>query len=135
MLAKARAPRRPRRDNTPAATAIRRAHEEKNRVRNLMKVLIVACSLYWLPALHAAEPAAGKAAQSSEVASPEQAGVKEEKKGGFSIFWIVFLVSILFVLSSATALNRLGGKPPPRGKGGAPRPRKKAANDERRFRL
>lgn len=107
----------------------------EKRVRNLFKVLLVACCLYGLPALHAAEPATDKSPQ-SETTQTEQPGTPQKKKGSVSLFWVVFIIAILFVLSSATALNSLGRRPPSHNKGAnAPQPRRKSAKDERRFRL
>lgn len=104
-------------------------------MRNLMKVILVACCLYGLPALHAAEPVTGKPPQ-SEATGTAQPGTPQKKKGSVSLFWVVFIIAILFVLSSATALNALGRRPPSHNKGaGAPRPHRKPAKDERRFRL
>jgi len=100
-----------------------------------MKALVVACCLWWLPAVHAQAETAGTSVE-VEAPSTAKAGAEKEKKGGFSVFWVVFLVSILFVISSAAGLNALGGKPPPQGKGKTPPPRKKARSDDaRRFRL
>jgi len=97
-----------------------------------MKSLIMVYCLCWLPSIHAETPAADKPAQSestTQAVTPAKA-----KKGGMSVFWIVFVIAILFVISSATALNRLGGKPPKHGDNKA-RPRNKSGTDEHRFRL
>ena len=97
-----------------------------------MKAVVVVCCLCWLPAVHAQQETAGTQVEATSTA---KAGTEKEKKGGFSVFWVVFLVSILFVISSATALNALGGRPPSHDKGKTPPLRKRAGNDERRFRL
>jgi len=104
------------------------------RVQNRIKALLMLCWLCWIPPLHAEDGAVSKPTASAEIA--QESATPKEKKEGFSLFWIVFGVSILFVLSSATALNRLGGKPPSRSEGGTLRPRKESGDEEeRRFRL
>lgn len=102
-------------------------------MRSLISIVLLFCCLYWLPVVHAEETESGKS-QASAMVDQEKTATKE-KKDNFTLFWIVFAVSILFVISSATALNRMGGKPPSGGKEGTPSPRKKPADDERRFRL
>jgi hypothetical protein len=100
-----------------------------------MKGLIMVWCLCWLPAVLAEE--APHAQQQPETVAEEGSGTDKEG-GGMTVFLLVFLFSILFVLSSATALKALGGKQPPaRGK---PRPkptqtRKKLPEGEERFRL
>ena len=76
-------------------------------------------------------------AQADAEAQEAQSGEEKEKKGwsGMTIFLLVFIFSVLFLISSATAMNRLGGKPPPRQEGQGPSPRRKAQTGKERFRL
>jgi len=103
-------------------------------VGKVIKALVIACCLNWLPVVHAEEVPADKPVQTEVSPAATHTDEKKTKKGGVSTFWIVFIVSILFVLSSATALNTMGKKPPPRGSDKTP-PRKKSDNGKNRFRL
>lgn len=104
-------------------------------MRILLGALVVIWELCWLPSGVADET--GESAKDVQVAVQHAAEKPQQEKGhGFSLFWIVFIVAILFVVSSATALNTLGGKPPPRSGSGDASKRKKAAEDPKdRFRL
>lgn len=105
-------------------------------MRKLLGVLALFSCLFWLPAGYAGETAA---TSSQEPVAAHQAEKKPEKSEGhgISIFLLVFIGAILFVISTATALNALGGKPPPRsGSGTTPKPRKSPSEDPKdRFRL
>lgn len=84
----------------------------------LLQVLVVMGCLFGLSQGYAAE-APGSAAAQVEVPAE---GKDAESKGwsGFTIFLLVFVFALLFVISSATAMNALGGK------GRAPRNRDEA---------
>ncbi|MEJ2407167.1 MAG: hypothetical protein P8171_23365 [Candidatus Thiodiazotropha sp.] len=71
-----------------------------------------------------------------EKASPAKKDIEgKEKSNGMTLFLLVFIGAVLFVLSSASALNALGGRPP-RKDGTTPPVKKKKSGDERdRFRL
>ncbi len=71
-----------------------------------------------------------QAATEKAAAAPQEA----EKNNGFSVFLVVFLIAVLFVLSSATALKGLGGKPPARRTAKPSSPRK-LPEGNKRFRL
>lgn len=100
----------------------------------LTVLVLIGSLLFQLPAV---------AANDAGAESSAPAGQQEQEKGadkednGMLIFWLVFAGAVLFVLSSATALNSLGGKPPPRshGDGTGPQRKKKTAEGKERFRL
>lgn len=101
-------------------------------MKNVVKALMLIYCLCWQPITYAVEPMSDKPVQSETTTQPQD--MAKPKKKGMSIFWIVFAVAILFVISSATALNRLGGKAPKRDNEN-PRPRNKSGKDRDRFRL
>lgn len=86
-------------------------------------LLIMMLVMLWFPTAHAEDIAADVDAASkteSEVA-PDAVAPRASLHGGrdkgVSVFWFVLILSLLFVLGSALALNALGGKHPPPGKG------------------
>lgn len=85
----------------------------------LLQVLVVMGCLFGLSQGYAAEAPVSAAVQ---VEAPAEGKDAEESKGwsGFTIFLLVFVFALLFVISSATAMNALGGK------GRAPRNRDEA---------
>lgn len=107
----------------------------------LLQLLII-CTLLWLSPLQAA-PDSGVSADGTESELTAEVPPPEKAEGwsGFSIFILVFVISVLFVLSSATALTRMGGgkssKPPKRAvKSPAASPkRSRIPQGEDRFRL
>lgn len=109
---------------------------------NKLVNVVLLCTLLWMPVLQAA-PAGGEVAtdgtsvEHSVEAPPDQ---PDEGWSGFSIFLLVFTVSVLFVLSTATALNRMGGGggKPPTGRPRKPTTTAKRSSlpkDRERFRL
>ena len=105
-------------------------------LRKLLVVIVIS-ALAWFTSGYAEEHASS-VEQKTEATKPAEDKPKQEEGHGISVFWMVFIGAILFVLSSATALNSLGGKPPPRsGDGTSRRPRKpKDDKDPKdRFRL
>lgn len=103
-------------------------------MRGLLQVMMVLLSLMAPPAF-AAEQAGDAAPPAS--AAEAQSQEKDEGWSGTTIFLLVFIFSVLFVLSSATAMNALGGrKPTPR-----PGPRRQSPGERKkpegkdRFRL
>lgn len=82
-------------------------------MQKLVTILLVLFCLGGPPAVQAEQAPDAESAQAAAPAGEEQAP-EEEGWSGFSIFLLVFVFSVLFILSSATALSRMGGKPPPR---------------------
>ena len=91
----------------------------------ILQVLVVICCFGGLPLSYAGDPA---------LSQPVQVEVSADDKGeqsggwsGFTIFLLVFVFALLFVISSATAMNALGGKKgAPRSRDEAPPKRKKS---------
>lgn len=110
-------------------------------MRKILQTLLLLCCLGPIAATQAAADDAVVENEATDQTDGEsqdaQRGVKKEKKGwsGMTIFLLVFTFSVLFLISTATALNRLGGKPPPRPKSSDTSPRKKAKTGKERFRL
>lgn len=91
------------------------AGEGDNRVLKLMHILFVLVCLAGFSTSYATETPISEQTQMEEPAKEKDA--KSEGWSGFTIFLLVFVFALLFVISSATAMNRLGGK------GWAPRSR------------
>lgn len=110
-------------------------------MRKFLQTLLLLCCLGPIVATHAAAEDVvvenGTTAQAAGESQHAQSGEAKEKKGwsGMTIFLLVFIFSVLFLISSATALNRLGGKPPPRQKGQTNSAQRKAQTGKERFRL
>jgi len=105
-------------------------------LRKLLSILVLALCLGGWPSAYAADE--GQSAKSAETTSQQKEKKADTREDdGMMIFWLAFLGAILFVLSSATALNSLGGKPPPRrnGDGAEPDRKKNVAEGKDRFRL
>ncbi|MCW8827897.1 MAG: hypothetical protein OQK94_02450 [Gammaproteobacteria bacterium] len=103
-------------------------------MQRVLQAIIVMCCLVSFSALYAQETS--PAEQLTIEAQADEKGDGEQKGwSGMTIFWLVFAFSVLFLISSATALNRLGGKPPPIRKKPETRPRSKANESRGRFRL
>lgn len=86
------------------------------------KWLMIVLAMFWLGTAQAEE----RASDEKEVSTVENAvapgsashGEVQRKGRGVTVFWVVLVLSLLFVLGSALALNALGGKPRlPPGKG------------------
>lgn len=90
-----------------------------------LRLLLLVFGLLWLGGAATAQsqvtPNTTKGAEQAVAAEPES----EEGWSGFSVFLLVFIISILFVASTATALNNMGGKAPPK-RPGKPRPKSTA---------
>lgn len=107
-------------------------------MRNVLKALLMFFSLT-CTAWATSDVAAPGAVEESTVLAQAEEGKKAQKEHKYGVFLVVFLVSVLFVLSSATALKRMGGgKPVTRGKTGQsrrPGSQGKLPEGEKRFRL
>lgn len=111
-------------------------------MRIVLQLLIMAMVFAFAAPLSAEQP--GASAPTAEIAadSREKTG-KEEAEGqdkgwsGMTIFLLVFIFSVLFVVHSATALSRFEGKRPPPGAEKPHSGKKKEDKEEqaRRFRL
>ncbi len=105
-------------------------------MRKLLQLMVLLGCLAAWPAAFAQEPVDNGEA----VSAPASSEVAAEEKGGWSgmtVFAVVFVFALLFVLSSATALNSLGGKkrqPPPSRPKTTPSQRKVPEGKDR-FRL
>lgn len=108
-------------------------------MRNVFQALLISfsltCSVWAAGNVVVPESAGGD----TTVITEAEGAKNEQKKHKYGVFLVVFLISILFVLSSATALKRMGGgKPAIRGKS---RPSRKHGSQgklpegEKRFRL
>jgi hypothetical protein len=106
------------------------------RLRKLLGVLLLFSCLFWLTAGYA-EEAEVTSGQASDTTHQVEKKPEKSEGHGISVFLLVFIGAILFVISTATALNALGGKPPPRsGSGTTTKPRKSSSEDPKgRFRL
>jgi hypothetical protein len=106
--------------------------------KRLLALIIIAGLSGAVPALGAETPQAPAQPPVGE----QQVGDEEEGSDGMLVFGLVFLFALLFVLSSATALNTLGGKPrankdkdKPRPRPGPAPTRNKMPQGKERFRL
>lgn len=102
-------------------------------MRRFLGVFLLVACLVWLPSggfAAAQEVPTGATAQKS-AKKPQK-----EKGNGVTLFLLVFGGAVLFVLSTATALNSLGGKPPAK-RDDARAPARRSANGDpkSRFRL
>ncbi len=104
-------------------------------MRNILKAMLLLVCLSGFSMAVAQESMAEPVVQDQPVSEGGVEAPKAKKKGGFTLFLIVFLVAVLFVLSSATALKRMGGKPPLRVKTPPPNRRGKLPEGDKRFRL
>lgn len=82
--------------------------------------------LMWTPWLPAEEPATGSTGVTAQ--APSQVDMQDEEsaddEGGWSgltIALLIFFIAFAYIFSSATALNRLGGK----GRTAPPKPRER----------
>jgi hypothetical protein len=98
-------------------------------------MILLGCLAAWTATFAQEAPANGEAV--SAPANSEDTAEDKEGWSGMTVFAVVFIFALLFVLSSATALNNLGGKKrqPPQPRSKTTPSRRKVPEGKDRFRL
>ncbi|MFO7592584.1 MAG: hypothetical protein R6X15_00875 [Pseudomonadota bacterium] len=95
----------------------------------LLKLFVVIGCVGGMPLCYGGDAPVSESAQVE--ASIDDKDEKSEGWSGFTIFLLVFVFALLFVISSATAMNALGGKKgAPPGRDRKPPQRKKITGDK-----